>query len=248
MRPPPPRRAPPALGLGFASFVLLIGCADVTPAYRYRLTVEVDTPRGPRTGSGVVEVRTSATGSDAVPLPKAVGVAVRGEAVPVALPDGRTLFALLSGPSHADWAGWIMVHTTRVPERWSEDSFQQRFQAMLADRGVKALPRTWRRGYGSGPGEEDAYPWLVRFDDPADPATGRAVDPDQLSAAFGPGYELRRITVRLTDDAVTSGLQKHLPWVAEHVGGLDGTGSMYDHRRTPEKNLTRRDFIQDGAR
>lgn len=42
----------------------LPGCAaaDSTPDYRYRLTVEVDTPGGLRTGSSVIEVETSVAG------------------------------------------------------------------------------------------------------------------------------------------------------------------------------------------
>lgn len=40
----------------------LAGCGDPTPTYRYRLTVEVNTPEGLRTGSSVIEVETSVAG------------------------------------------------------------------------------------------------------------------------------------------------------------------------------------------
>ncbi|HAW37080.1 MAG TPA: hypothetical protein DCX71_13555, partial [Erythrobacter sp.] len=40
------------------------GCSltDQTPVYRYRLTVEVDTPDGVKTGSSVIEVDTEVAG------------------------------------------------------------------------------------------------------------------------------------------------------------------------------------------
>lgn len=41
------------------SALLLSGCGDETPTYRYRMTVDVETPEGPRTGSSVIEVRQS---------------------------------------------------------------------------------------------------------------------------------------------------------------------------------------------
>ncbi|MEP0393170.1 MAG: hypothetical protein ABJ205_00340 [Erythrobacter sp.] len=43
-----------------AGALLLGGCGaeDVAPDYRYRLTVEVDTPEGLKTGSSVIEVST----------------------------------------------------------------------------------------------------------------------------------------------------------------------------------------------
>ncbi|WP_156457791.1 hypothetical protein [Altererythrobacter sp. Root672] len=39
--------------------VTLVACADETPTYRYRMTVEVDMPEGLKSGSSVIEVDTS---------------------------------------------------------------------------------------------------------------------------------------------------------------------------------------------
>lgn len=38
-----------------------------------------------------------------------------------------------------------------------------------------------------------------------------AVDPADFAATFGPGYALRRITVQITDDPVTTGIEQKLP-------------------------------------
>jgi hypothetical protein len=59
---------------------------------------------------------------------------------------------------------------------------------------------------------------LVRFRDVRDPKTVEKVDPDDLAASFGPGVVLRRITVQLTDDPVTTGLADTLPWVTRTDG------------------------------
>ena len=79
------------------------GCSltDQTPAYRYRLTVEVDTPDGVKTGSSVIEVDTEVAGGYSIPTPGRVTNRVRGEAVTVDLGEGRVLFALLLPASAA---------------------------------------------------------------------------------------------------------------------------------------------------
>jgi hypothetical protein len=40
------------------------------------------------------------------------------------------------------------------------------------------------------------------------------VDPANLSAQFGEGVRLRRITVQVTDDDVTDGMEERLGWLA----------------------------------
>ena len=43
--------------------------------------------------------------------------------------------------------------------------------------------------------------------------TMRQVDPDNLSASFGKGYSMKGLTVQITDDPVTRGIERTLPWV-----------------------------------
>ena len=57
---------------------------------------------------------------------------------------------------------------------------------------------------------------LVTFADRDDPTSVARVDPDDLAASFGEGVKLRRITVQLTDDPVTSGIEERLGWLTEH--------------------------------
>ena len=89
----------------------LTGCAqaeDATPDYRYRLTVEIDTPQGLRSGSSVIEVEQSMGSTAMSGFGRRLARRVRGEAVAVDLPDGRTLFALLRSDDNYDWASSIM--------------------------------------------------------------------------------------------------------------------------------------------
>ena len=68
---------------------------DRTPNHRYRLTVEVETPEGLKTGSSVIQVEQSLGRAGGAPASSQIYRKVHGEAVAVDLPDGLTLFALL---------------------------------------------------------------------------------------------------------------------------------------------------------
>ena len=64
------------------------------------------------------------------------------------------------------------------------------------------------------------YPLLVTFADPADPTSVQRVDPANLAASFGPGVTLKRITVEVTNDPVTTGIEKRLGWLGTQRGAL----------------------------
>lgn len=194
-----------------AAFALLLSACslgpDPTPDYRYRLTVEVDTPDGLKTGSSVIEVKTSVAGENAITTPGRVSHTLRGEAVAVDLGDGRSLFALLRSPTDIDWANNVMFILTP-----GQGDFQSRFEAMLKRRKEYTLPR-----YLPIRGERrPARPMLVAFGDLADPTSVAEVDPDDLAKTFGEGVSLKRITVQLTDDPVTTGIEQLLGWLSEY--------------------------------
>ena len=64
--------------------------------------------------------------------------------------------------------------------------------------------------------EPTGYPKLVYFRDIADPTSVEEVDPDNLAASFGPSVRLKRITVLVTNDDVTTGIEKRLGWLSEY--------------------------------
>ena len=61
-------------------------------------------------------------------------------------------------------------------------------------------------------------PLLVRFRDIRDPKLVELVDAADLAAAFGSGVALRRATIEITRDPVTTGIETRLPWLPQ-LGG-----------------------------
>jgi hypothetical protein len=197
---------------GLASGVLTVflsGCAlaeDKAPDYRYRLTVEVETPEGLRTGSSVIEVHQTLVRAGGSPANQAVSWRLRGEAVAVDLPNGKTLFALLRSDNDPDWASRIYI--LLAPQ--NNEEFEDALSGVTKLTGKRTLPRMWPPVAFLE--ERSAYPIMVAFADLADPASVAIVDPDNLEATFGKGVRLKRITVELTNAPVTTGIEKRLRW------------------------------------
>ena len=206
----------------------LTGCGKPEfPDYRYRLTVEVDTPQGLRTGSSVIEVHSVREhGSMERLLTPA-----KGEAVAVDLPGGKVLVALLTG-ENGSWAAAGGLRDAYPPIAYGLADYQahpdpfgafvKEYQRMTRNRGVMVVPRTKLQGGGGRYEAISNYPRLVTFANIADPKSVVAVDADNLAASFGAGTKLRRITAQLTDDPVTVGIEKWLRWLAT-VGRQRGT-------------------------
>ncbi|PLK22388.1 hypothetical protein C0V72_15100 [Porphyrobacter sp. TH134] len=226
--------------------LVLAGCAvveDKAPDYRYRLTVEIETPDGVKSGSSVIEVRQTLVRAGSSPANQAVERRVRGEAVAVDLPGGKTLFALLRSDNDIDWVSRVYVLLT--PQR--REAFEDAMDNVLEVTGERTLPRMWPANVIMP--KRSAYPMMVTFRDPADPTTVALVNPDDLAAKFGEGVKLKRITVELTDERVTSGIEERLKWLPQVRGALVHLPmSEYPPVGTPlplYNTLTERDFSQD---
>lgn len=203
------RRAFLAGASALAAALPLAGCGvltNPTPDYRYRLTVEVDTPEGLKTGSSVIEVRTWNS-------PGEVRHKLTGEAVAVDLGPRGLLFALLRSEQNPDWAKTIMfLLSPDVPYVKGEDQFLKRFSLMLNMRGrTLEVPRLLPRIYPPDP-QPSGFPMLVRFRNINDPMSIEQVDPDDLAKTFGDDIKIKCITVSLTDESVTLGIEKRLRW------------------------------------
>ena len=234
------------MALGSAS-ALLIGCdgskAIDNSVYfqpiRYRLTAEVDTPEGTRSGSSVIEAKTNR---------RITWVKATGEAVAVDLPDGQILFVLLRSASMVDWAATLPgiplpeddVSTGVFKERQAQ--LERQLDAVSRDRTVHYL---WGDGV---PKERAQYlPYMVRFRDLSDPKSVEQVDPADLAKTFGPGVSLRSLTVQVTDAPVTTGIEKRLRWLGKYPepslnpkhGPNDWTVSAILHHGDFRKETTR---------
>jgi hypothetical protein len=173
------------------------------PAHKYRLTVEVETPEGIRSASGVMSVHPDRSYS------RGGHTRIKGDAVLVDLGGGRNLVALLA----------------HIDKTLDLDAMNY-----LALRAYKAAGRNvsfneMSRQTGTVPVTGALIPVLVTFTDPRNPSTARAVLPDDVGAALGSGFRLHGVAVEVVPngvwpldfggplgDPVTRGIEAKLPW------------------------------------
>jgi hypothetical protein len=186
----------------------LLGSCSAPSSYRYELVLEVETPDGLRTGSGVIEVTVQ---SEPKLLPDMSGrnVRVHGEAVAVDLADGQTLIATLEGEDNGGYAEEIAARSLVPGSRTDQERMP-----VLTQGGQEAIV------------QRQSYPFLVRLRDPRDPRTIEGVNPDNLAASFGPGVRLRRILIRTTSSEPSFLLQRRYPWLGSefHVAPRASNG------------------------
>jgi hypothetical protein len=185
--------------------------------YRFKMTVEIETPEGLKTGYSVYQVGASNNAFRLLPEEHDRSWSVKGEAVAVDLPGGQTLFALLkTGADHGDLAGLSMETLDPLYKNDVVES-AQRIAAGKALRGAVVVPPTRPRSHYDNGTEvwEDVpnYPVLVRFKDARDPKSVELVDPGDLAKSFGAGVKLKRIIVAVTDEDVTTGIEGRLAWL-----------------------------------
>lgn len=186
---------------------LLAGCGS-TERYRYKMTVEVETPQGPRSGYAVREIVIRTPPSIPMLGEHRTGFGVIGEAVAVDIAPGKVLFALMTGANGShDYAG-----------RDVNFMFKELTSGKKGD-AIELWPKkpTTRRPIIAEP-----MPILVTFRDVSDPTTAEHVEPGALEQTFGPGVILKKIEVSLVDQAITTGIDKRLNWINDQsVVGRD---------------------------
>jgi hypothetical protein len=196
------------LGATAPALYLIYSSAVPSETVRYRLTLEADIDGKSAVGSGVIEVTRQDTTSVFRTM-GGFGAIVKGEAVALDLGDRGTAFALLHG---------------RKPHVAEDDSFPsyvifKAFENVLpktAD-GIMQM-RTLKQRKPKAEIPFQLLPLLVRFRDIDNPTSVEQVDPNNLSASFGHGVSLRRATIEITDDPVTTGIEARLKWL-KNLGG-----------------------------
>jgi hypothetical protein len=194
----------------------------------FRLTVDVTTPEGPRTGSGVIEgLYAMAPGWGTQYGDPKFESGLRGEALAVDLGPRGTLFALLRTPDNNP----LHIALLQVLD-------YDLIQSTRTRATILAIAKL------EGHAELDVkhLPLLVRFGDMADPRTVAAVDPANLAASFGDGVALSRVSVEITTDPVTRGIEKKLPSFAVTSGFVDWYRgrSIDDPRRIGPEDFLRK--------
>ena len=199
------------------------------PNHKYRLTVEVETPQGVKSASGVMAVHPDRSYS------RGGKTSTRGDAVFVDLGGGKNLVVLLAHGDKSLELDEINYVALRAYKAAGQNvSFNQ-----------------MSRMTGKAPVKGEMIPLLVSFADPADPATARVVPSDGIEAVLGQGIRLRGMSAEVVPngvwpldfggplgDPVTRGIEARLPWLkgadnaaarALQAAGLQ-TGEAIDSR------------------
>ncbi len=178
---------------------------------RYKLTLTVDVNGKQVTGSSVVEVYRQDTTKVFGGSFGGYGYDFRGEAVAVDLGEKGVLFALLKAGSSSDSQPPYII---KYLGNYSLDPVEN-LRKMKQARPRPKVDLSF-----------DKIPMLVRFRDINDPKTVELVDPNDLEKSFGKGVKLVSATLEMTDEDVTRGVEKWLPWIREYYGKrLDGDHS-----------------------
>jgi hypothetical protein len=202
--------------LAASAAVAAVTSAQVTGSFRYKMTVEVETPEGIRTGSAVREATVSFARSEEL-RPYDHSGSVRGEAVVVDLGKRGLLFAIMGTDDYMQVFYRFPGPPGMTPEgiKYYEDLQYKHPKVAL---------------------NIDTWPRLVHFRDIRDPKTvelaletegyetprpgGGFVQRNRLKAdhfeeMFGKGVKLKSITLEMTRQKVTRGIEGWLPWLEE---------------------------------
>ena len=225
------------LATGAAS--LLAGCGRPQVWLRYRLTLEVQTPEGIKTGSSVLE--NTLYGRSVIPLPGDIGGAGSiGEAPTVDLGGGRFLFAVRAVPLYRRDFITIVSKILAYPELklgGPDDGTMERMTKATETRAFAVVHR-------------QDYPMLVTFADMNDPRSVAEVSPDDLAARFGAGYALKRITFEAVDHKtpLTTGFRDRFPAIASHRGNFRTKPPNTPRDQRLDDSLGASSFVAGGAR
>ncbi|MDF0495662.1 hypothetical protein [Bradyrhizobium yuanmingense] len=188
---------------------LLVGGDQIRinrPDHKFRLTVEVTTPAGIKTGSGILAVVPDRNYN------RSGRTTMRGEAVFVDLGHGKNIVVLLA---HQQGAKLDLDDINYVALR-----------AYGAARGSRVSFKDMSRQTGIVPVQGELIPVLVSFGDLKDPKTARRVASDNAEAILGEGYAIRSFSAEVVPNGfwpidfggvlgepVTRGIEARLPWL-----------------------------------
>lgn len=183
----------------------LVGCNSPPRVVRYRLTIEIEDSGVIRTGSVVQEEHCTFNDGLLKGLGSAVDCGAKGEALVVDLGEKGLLFAVLkrdeANPASLEPFGLLVDARRDILDKIGLTS--------------SAMARI-AKASGSTEIGLNKLPLLVRFRDLNDPKTVERIDPRDLATSFGLEVGLKRATIEVIHDPLTTGIEKRLSWL---VGG-----------------------------
>lgn len=171
-----------------------------TYSFRYKITINVETPDGLKTGNAVREISIAPS----LNLTPEMGATkkISGEAVIIDLGQKGILFGLLSSDSYNEVFEAFPIKGATTPEGLKfYESLKPGTKATI----TKNIPR------------------FVRFSNLSEPKSVEKVDPHDMSASLGEGFRLKELTVEIVDEPILWQVKNYLPWIAEfRAKRLDG--------------------------
>ncbi|NOT70254.1 MAG: hypothetical protein HOP09_02915 [Hyphomicrobium sp.] len=200
-----------------ASAVASNACGDPLFKFRYKLSIEANINGQVKKASSVAEV------AYWLDIDNSSHGSVKGEALYLDLGSScRPLIALLTARprngarnTSCQWGenGPGCLHDLYGTDKLDWNDKARRLdggEALLRQRGARALPI-------------ERLPDLVTFEDITDPATVKEVSPNDPSKALGCDFGWQKITLEITDEPVTTGIEKKLSWLPDYYDkALDG--------------------------
>ena len=178
---------------------------------RFEAEVVVNTPSGPKSGSGVYNMRYKYAPLDHWLFPHFTdgrSSTVSGEAISVEVLPGKFLFVLMRSDRYFN-----------EPGRWLYKAFSPpAFQGDINSLGVPGWIRAVKRSSGSYSLPKGEWPQFFAFDDMTNPGSIFAVDPSDLSRSFGPGISVASFNLKSINRPVIFGqVEGLLPWLTDVV-------------------------------
>ncbi len=179
--------------------------------FRYTLVAEAETPDGIRRGASNIEVSYQLYMNFGGP--GNWKRRVTGEAVYVDLGEGKNFFVLLTR--------WYSGRGAQATYENLEESLNPNMLPFavlglkLGGGGVAALCEQAAKLQGSPPKDVRfaLLPTLVSFGDLKDPNSARVIQPRSFSQEFGAGFNLKSVTLAITNDEPHEQIERVLPWL-----------------------------------
>ncbi|WFU04651.1 hypothetical protein QA648_28190 (plasmid) [Rhizobium sp. CB3171] len=164
--------------------------AAIVDEFNYRIETTFEENGATITASDVIRIIQR---SDFVcPGACSIVTAVRGQATPVKFSNGKYVFVLLGTADHSFRAG-------NMP--------YQALRPLPPNRKISELPH---HPVNVPP---EYVPTIIYLTDMADPESAVIADRDNLQTLIGANVRLVNVSVQLTDEAVSTGIDQLLPWV-----------------------------------
>ena len=206
---------------------------EKTYSWRYKTTVVVDTPEGEKSGSAVREVTVAIKSCPVHICEKGYlpgKVSTKGEAVAVDLGKRGILFSIIPTDSYL-----IVFSLFSGPPGLTPEGAEYYSQLKNA-----------KAEMGNNESIMGQIPTMVTFADINDPKTVQLAysvaaisvpnqaawdfkTTDNLEKLFGAGVHLKNVTVEMTDEPITWGIEKILVWIPslkERKARLNGSASV----------------------